>query len=86
MGDVPTALQAQMLAHVRYPRVARRHGWQGRAEFELRIYQQNVDRVTLLASTGFPLLDQAARRGLVSARDLPLSNGRYRMPVVFALR
>jgi len=86
MGDVPAAVQAQMLAKVSYPKRARRHGWEGRAEFEVRVYQQSIDQVTLLASTGFPLLDQAAQRGLVSVRDIPLSNGLYRMPVVFDLQ
>jgi len=86
MGAVPKGIQQQLLVNLTYPKLARRHGWQGRAEFELRIYKQGVDKLTLLASTGFPILDQAAERGLALVRDIPLSNGLYHMPVVFELR
>jgi len=86
MGVVPEGVQQQLLVNLTYPKLARRHGWQGRAEFELRIYKQSVDKLTLLASTGFPVLDHAAERGLALVRDIPLSNGLYHMPVVFELR
>ena len=86
MGAVPQGVQQQLLVNLTYPKLARRHGWQGRAEFELRIYKQSVDKLTLLASTGFPVLDHAAERGLAHVRNIPLSNGLYRMPVVFNLR
>jgi len=83
---VPQAVQQRMLTHVHYPGQARRHGWQGRAEFELNVQQQSIHAVTLLASTGFPILDRAAERGLASVSRIPLSNGLYRMPVVFHLQ
>jgi len=83
---VPQAVQQRILTHVHYPRQARRHGWQGRAEFELNIQQQSIHAVTLLASTGFPILDRAAERGLAAVDRIPLSNGLYRMPIVFHLQ
>ena len=83
---VPQGVQARILAQVHYPRLARRHGWQGRAEFQLDIQQQSIHAVTLLASTGYPVLDRAAHRGLNAIHMIPLSNGLYRMPVVFRLQ
>jgi TonB family protein len=85
-ATVPQDIQKHILAQVHYPMQARRRGWQGRAEFQLNVYQQSIHAVTLLASTGHPILDRAARRGLTSMRQIPLSNGLYRMPVVFRLQ
>ncbi|MDQ6999184.1 MAG: TonB family protein [Mariprofundus sp.] len=83
---VPRTVQKRILAEVHYPMQARRHGWQGRAEFELSVDKQLIHTVTMLASTGHPILDRAAQRGLASVRHIPLSNGLYRMPVVFHLQ
>jgi TonB family protein len=85
-ATVPQDIQKHILAQVHYPMQARRRGWQGRAEFQLNVYQQSIHAVTLLASTGHPILDRAARRGLASMRQIPLSNGLYRMPVIFRLQ
>ncbi|MDQ6970974.1 MAG: TonB family protein [Mariprofundus sp.] len=83
---VPQYVQNRILAEVHYPKQARRHGWQGRAEFQFDVHQQSIQTVTLLASTGYPILDRAAHRGLIAASHVALSNGLYRMPVVFRLQ
>jgi len=83
---VPRAVQTRLLAEVHYPRQARRHGWQGKAEFEFDVHQQSIQTITLLASTGYPILDRAAHRGLSAVQHVSLSNGLYRMPVVFRLQ
>jgi len=83
---VPRAVQTRILAEVHYPRQARRHGWQGKAEFEFDVHQQSIQTITLLASTGYPILDRAAQRGLSAISHVSLSNGLYRMPVVFRLQ
>jgi len=85
-ATVPQDIQKHILAQVHYPMQARRRGWQGRAEFRFDVHQQTIHAVTLLASTGHPILDRAARRGLALMRQIPLSNGLYRMPVVFRLQ
>jgi len=83
---IPRHIQKTILAQVHYPKRARRHGWQGRAEFQFNVQQKTIHKITMLASTGHPLLDRAARRGLTSVNQIPLSNGLYRMPVVFRLQ
>jgi len=83
---VPAEVQATILANVSYPWQARRHGWEGEAEFRFNINNQSVEQVTMFASTGYPVLDRAARLGLVSMRSLPLSDGDYRLPVMFRLQ
>jgi len=86
VAAVPKRVQTRILAEVHYPRQARRHGWQGRAEFEFDVHQQSIQTITLLASTGYPILDRAAQRGLSEVQHVSLSNGLYRMPVVFRLQ
>jgi len=83
---IPRHIQKTILAQVHYPKRARRHDWQGRAEFQFNVQQKTIHKITMLASTGHPLLDRAARRGLTSVNQIPLSNGLYRMPVVFRLQ
>jgi len=83
---IPQNIQKTILAQVYYPKQARRHGWQGGAEFQFNVHQQTIHEITMLASTGHPILDRAARRGLTSVNRIPLSNGLYRMPVVFRLQ
>ncbi len=83
---LPEHVQRMILAAVRYPLQARRHGWQGRAEFRLTVREQKLGAIEQLASTGYPLLDRAARQGIASVGNLPLSDGRYRLPVVFRLQ
>jgi len=86
VAAVPKRVQTRILAEVHYPRQARRHGWQGRAEFEFDVHQKSIQTITLLASTGYPILDRAAQRGLSAMQHVSLSNGLYRMPVVFRLQ
>jgi len=83
---VPVEVQATILANVTYPRQARRRGWEGEAALRFNINSQLVQSVTMHTSTGYPVLDRAARLGLVSLRTLPLKDGDYRLPVVFRLQ
>jgi len=83
---VPVEVQAIILANITYPRQARRRGWEGEVAFRFNINSQLVQSVTMLTSTGYPVLDRAARLGLVSMRTLPLEDGDYRLPVVFRLQ
>ncbi|MES0372241.1 MAG: TonB family protein [Mariprofundaceae bacterium] len=83
---VPAEVQATILANVSYPRQARRRGWEGQAAFRFNINSQSIQSVTMLSSTGYPILDRAAHRGLLSIRSLPLTDGSYRLPVIFRLQ
>jgi len=83
---VPDDVRRRILAHVHYPRQARRYNWQGQTEFQFSIRQQGIRQIILLASSGYGILDRAARRGLESVEHIPLADGLYRMPVVFRLQ
>ncbi len=83
---VPDDVRRRILAHVHYPRQARRYNWQGQTEFQFSIRQQGIQQIILLASSGYGILDRAARRGLESVEHIPLADGLYRMPVVFRLQ
>jgi len=83
---VPKNVLQRILAEVYYPMRARRHGWQGRVEFEFKVDEQAIHTITLLSSSGYPILDRAAQHGLALVHQIPLSNGLYRMPVVFHLQ
>jgi len=83
---IPADIQQLILARVDYPMQARRHGWQGQAELRFNVSRQSIGQLTMLISSGYPLLDRAAQRGIVSLDHIPLSDGAYRLPVVFRLQ
>ncbi len=83
---VPPNVQGSILARVSYPKVARRHGWEGTVELRLHVHSKRLEAVYLLVSSGYPVLDQAARRGLMTTRRLPLHDGTYKLPVEFRLQ
>lgn len=83
---VPGDVGRMILAHVSYPRKARRKGWQGMAMFRLDVREQKLARLDLSRSSGFDLLDSAAMRGIRSVDALPLANGLYQLPVEFRLK
>lgn len=83
--SVPVEVQKLILTNIIYPRSARRAGWQGEAELLFNISGHAVQKVVLQTSSGYPALDRAARRGLLSVNNLPLTDGSYRLPVVFKL-
>lgn len=83
---MPVDIQKKILTQVSYPMRARRLGWEGRAEFQVNVRNQDVQQVTMLLSTGHAMLDHAAQKGIVSIASLPLSDGSYRLPVVFRLQ
>lgn len=85
-GRISSRARALLLAHIEYPRPARRRGWRGLGTFQLLIVREGVRRVTMLASTGHGLLDQAAVRGLMDAGRIPLKDGVYDLPVEFRLQ
>jgi len=85
-GQMSSRIRSLLLAHIEYPRPARRRGWQGKGEFQLMITRKNVHKVKMLASTGYRQLDQAAKRGLLAAGHIQLDDGIYNLPVEFRLQ
>ncbi len=83
---MPASVQSMLLAHIHYPRRARRHGWQGKGEFQLAIVSQSIRNITMLVSTGHAVLDRAVRRGLASVDHIAIADGQYRLPVEFRLQ
>ena len=77
----------------RYPRVARRRQYEGRVLLEVRVGADGAARgITIVESSGYPVLDRAAARAVRDWRFRPARvrgtarNGRLRVPVVFRLR
>jgi len=93
-GEIPSdqpatmtaAAQSILLANIHYPPIARRHGWQGKGEFQLAIVSQSIRNITMLGSTGHAVLDRAARLGLASVGHIAVADGKYRLPVEFRLQ
>jgi len=83
---MPADVEQMILTHIGYPRQARRKGWQGRATFNLAVYEQKLAKLDLFSSSGHSLLDRAAMRGIKGIDHLPLANGTYRLPVEFRLQ
>ena len=86
MASVPENVQGMILTHVRYPWMARKRGWEGEVALRLDVRAQQVMQVTMLVSSGYNMLDDAAHKGVVSVERLPLSDGFYRLPVRFRLQ
>jgi len=70
----------------RYPPRARRWGMEGTAEVQFRIARDgSVEDVTLVKSSGFPLLDRATVETLRRAAPLPVIPGTIRIPISYRL-
>ena len=69
-----------------YPDLARRNGITGvsRVRFEVG-HKGRAQNIELADSSGFGLLDRAARAAVVEALDLPWVYGRLEVPVRFSL-
>jgi len=85
-SSMPASAQSILLANIHYPRRARRHGWQGKGEFQLAIDSQSIRNITMLVSTGHAILDRAVRRGLASVDHIAIADGQYRLPVEFRIQ
>ncbi|MDQ7005371.1 MAG: energy transducer TonB [Ghiorsea sp.] len=84
-STIPQHVQQQILAKIIYPRQAKRRGLEGTAKFSLDIQQHDIKQTTLLVSTGYQILDRAARKGIVSIQSLPLPDGTHLLPITFRL-
>lgn len=59
-----------------YPRLARQRGEEGRVVLEIRVDARGrPSKVSVLYSSGYPRLDEAARKGLLRSRFRPARRG-----------
>jgi protein TonB len=87
---VITQVRAALTRYFVYPMAARRQGWQGEVLVAFLVTRDGrIDHVEVVRSSGFQLLDEAARRSLAQVGTLPGYAGeeplQIRMPVVYRL-
>jgi len=87
-GDADLAfLRGRIESRIVYPEEAVRRGQEGDVLLRIRIGRGGVPReIRVAQSSGAPLLDAAARRGVVRAAPLPQGPGWVEVPVRFRLR
>jgi len=87
-GDAKMAsLRGRIESRIVYPEEAVRRGQEGDVLLRIRIGRGGVPReIRIARSSGAPLLDAAARRGVVRAAPLPEDPGWVEVPVRFRLR
>lgn len=67
-----TRLLELLATQLQYPALAQRRGWEGVVLMQLRLEANgDISRLQVLESSGFPLLDRAATRGLQRVARLP---------------
>jgi len=81
------SLRGRIESRIVYPEEAVRRGQEGDVLLRIRIGRGGVPReIRIARSSGAPLLDAAARRGVVRAAPLPEDPGWVEVPVRFRLR
>jgi len=87
-GDADMAfLRGRIESRIVYPEEAVRRGQEGDVLLRIRIGRGGIPReIRIAQSSGAPLLDAAARRGVVRAAPLPQGPGWVEVPVRFRLR
>jgi protein TonB len=87
-GDADRAsLRERIESRIVYPEEAVRRGQEGDVLLRIRIGRGGVpSEIRIARSSGAPLLDAAARRGVVRAAPLPENPGWVEVPVRFRLR
>ena len=82
LAEIRRRIQAALV----YPTAARRRGLEGVARVQFQIgVEGRADAISVVRSSGHPLLDRAARESVVAAGVLPRVYGRLQVPVQFAL-
>ncbi|MDR9500216.1 MAG: energy transducer TonB [Desulfurivibrionaceae bacterium] len=81
-------IRDRVLRNLRYPAVARKKGWTGQVKLSFRInHEGGVEGITVLASSGYDLLDRQAMAVVrqVAPFPLPLEDAEITMPITFSL-
>jgi TonB family protein len=86
-GTGTELLREKIQAKIVYPEEAIRRGQEGEVLLRIRIGDGGVPKqIRVARSSGTRVLDEAARRGVVSASPLPSAAGWVEIPVRFFLR
>jgi len=82
IAEIHRRIQAVLV----YPEMARRHGLSGVSRVRFEVGGEGRARnIELAGTSGFGVLDRAARRAVVEVVDLPWVYGRLEVPVRFSL-
>jgi protein TonB len=86
-GPATGHLRKKIQSAIVYPEEAIRRGQEGEVLLRIRIGDGGVPKeIRVARSSGTRALDEAARRGVVSASPLPSRTGWVEIPVRFFLR
>jgi protein TonB len=86
-GPVNSLIREKIQSRIVYPEEAIRRGQEGEVLLRIRIGDGGVPKeIRVARSSGTRALDEAARRGVVSASPLPSYTGWVEIPVRFFLR
>ncbi|MEN8158706.1 MAG: energy transducer TonB [Myxococcota bacterium] len=91
LGPSPEARLEEIRRRVQdavvYPARARELGLEGTTRIQFQVGNDGrAHEVATVESSGYGLLDRAAERGALEARELPPLYGRIRIPIRFELR
>jgi protein TonB len=82
-------IRDQIMSHLSYPAIARKKGWSGRVKLSFRIIEDGtVEAITVVASSGFPILDRhaVATVNKVAPFPRPPERADITIPITYALR
>jgi protein TonB len=80
------AIRAAIEKAKKYPALARRRGIEGTVTAEFRINSRGMpDEIRITKSSGYSLLDNAAKETIISAAPLPSVTGNIEIPITFRL-
>ena len=90
-GLVPTEQWAVIVSSIErvksYPRFARERGIQGVVHLRFRVRPQGeVDRVEIVRSSGYEILDTASVRTVYRAAPMPYVSGWIEVPISYVLK
>ncbi len=91
IGVVPAEQWAVIVSSIErvkhYPRFARERGIQGVVHLRFRVKPQGeVDRVEIIRSSGYEILDTASVRTVYRAAPMPYVNGWVEVPISYVLK
>lgn len=82
-------IRDQIMSRLSYPAIARKKGWSGRVKLSFRIIEDGtVEAITVVASSGFPILDRQAVATVNKVAPFPRPPERadITIPITYALR
>ena len=73
---ISEALRRRLAQHFHYPRLARRHGWEGRVTLSLRVEGNGqLSNLRIVRTSGYQVLDRSALESVRRIKSLPEASG-----------